>query len=258
MTYKEEEKLAMGATGYLPKPFKTAKLLEKFNGHLLKHVPMAESIVDGMPKFRTRLGFVSEMDQGQPGGKRKIGSIAPCKPTFRRKSKLNSPGPLLCSDASPTPYITSQEDHRTYQHPNMPLTALDPTTALIIIDLQKGIVAMPDRAPRRRGSPPRGSTRGSLPPPPPARRARERGRRARPAARSRRQSRRAPAGLGRSRPRAEPATQDHLVTKRTWGAFTNTGLEDTSKSWGHAGRHRRRSPPALASSPPRVRARTRI
>ena len=28
MTYKEEEKLAMGATGHLPKPFEAADLLE--------------------------------------------------------------------------------------------------------------------------------------------------------------------------------------------------------------------------------------
>lgn len=40
MTYKKEEMLAMGATGYLPKPFEAAKLLETLDGHLLKRLPM--------------------------------------------------------------------------------------------------------------------------------------------------------------------------------------------------------------------------
>ncbi|RBP13883.1 nicotinamidase-related amidase [Roseiarcus fermentans] len=112
----------------------------------------------------------------------------------------------------------------------MPATTLDPRTALIVIDLQKGIVAMAPAA-------------GAVV-----------ARAARLAEAFR--SRRAPVVLvtvagaapGRTEqgfragtlpadwtelvPELNRQPQDHLVTKRTWGAFTNTDLLDRLRGEG--------------------------
>ncbi|WP_133646994.1 isochorismatase family protein [Paraburkholderia flava] len=107
----------------------------------------------------------------------------------------------------------------------MPVTTLDPKTALVVIDLQKGIVAMPVVHPidgvvsraaalvdafRERGLPivlvnvtdvPKGRTEHP-------RRVAE-----------------FPAGFADFIPEMTPQPQDHIVTKRTPGAFTQTDLE---------------------------------
>ena len=114
----------------------------------------------------------------------------------------------------------------------MALTTLDPKTALIVVDLQKGIVAFPlahlpapiiERsraladAFRRKGLPvvlvnvaggAPGRTEqmrhlGDLPP-----------------------------DWADIVPELNPQPSDHQVTKRTWGAFTNTGLEAQLKGLG--------------------------
>ncbi|NYF88710.1 isochorismatase family protein [Tunturiibacter empetritectus] len=114
----------------------------------------------------------------------------------------------------------------------MAVTSLDPITALVVIDLQKGIVAMPTAHPtgeivkrasvlanvfRRRklpvvlvnvsaGAPGRTEQ---------APRVRE-----------------FPAGWTDLVPELNQQPEDHLVTKRTWGAFTGTGLEEYLKKKG--------------------------
>lgn len=112
----------------------------------------------------------------------------------------------------------------------MPVTTVDPKTALIVIDLQQGIVSVPLAHPaadivtrastltqafRRHqlpvilvnvdGAP---SGRAEVP-----RMAAER-----------------PAGWADLVPQLNRQPQDHLVTKRSWGAFTNTRLEEFLKS----------------------------
>lgn len=114
----------------------------------------------------------------------------------------------------------------------MSVTSLDPRTALIIIDLQKGIAALPAVDPiqavtekasvlasafRKRGLPvvlvnvagrPNGRTEqspGSMPFPP---------------------------DWTELLPQLGQQPQDHLVTKHTWGAFAGTGLESWLKSAG--------------------------
>lgn len=108
----------------------------------------------------------------------------------------------------------------------MTLTTLDPNTALIIIDLQKGIIAHPAAHPigdvvrnaadlagafRGRGLPvvlvnvagtAPGRTTEALSPGP------------------------RPTDWADLIPELNQHTHDHLVTKRTWGAFTNTDLGD--------------------------------
>ncbi|NYF53123.1 cysteine hydrolase [Tunturiibacter gelidoferens] len=114
----------------------------------------------------------------------------------------------------------------------MAITAVDPKTALVIIDLQNGIVAMPTAHPvggvvkhaslladafRRHdlpvvlvnvsaGAPGRTEQ---------APRVRE-----------------FPAGWTDLVPELNQQPRDHTVTKRTWGAFTNTGLEEHLKKLG--------------------------
>ena len=114
----------------------------------------------------------------------------------------------------------------------MPVTTLDPKTALIVIDLQNGIVALPTVHPagevvkyasaladafRRHGLPvvlvsvagaPSGRTE-----------------RARSVAQL-------PAGWADLVPALNQQPEDHAVTKRQWGAFTNTGLEEYLENLG--------------------------
>ena len=114
----------------------------------------------------------------------------------------------------------------------MPVTTLDPKTALIIVDLQKGIVGMPTahptaaivqnsailaRAFRSRNLPvvlvnvDAGAPGRTETPP---------------------RVRDFPAGWTDIVPELNQHPTDHIVTKRTWGAFTNTGLEQHLKSLG--------------------------
>jgi nicotinamidase-related amidase len=107
----------------------------------------------------------------------------------------------------------------------LPVTTLDPKTALVVIDLQKGIVSMPTVHPandvvkhareladafRRHGLPVvLVNVAGGAP-----------GR-----AEQTRSIRDFPAGWTDLVPELNQQPTDHTVTKRTWGAFTNTGLE---------------------------------
>jgi nicotinamidase-related amidase len=111
----------------------------------------------------------------------------------------------------------------------MPVTTLDPKTALIVIDLQKGIVGLPAAHPmgevvknaceladafRRSGLPVvLVNVEGGAP-----------GR-----AEQTRSTRDFPAGWTDLVPELNQQPSDHRVTKRTWGAFTNTGLEKQLK-----------------------------
>ena len=114
----------------------------------------------------------------------------------------------------------------------MPVTALDPKTALIVVDLQKGIFGMLQplqaepivqnasaltKAFRSRGLPVvlvtvAGGAPGRTETPP---RARE-----------------FPAGWMDLIPELDRQPSDHLVVKRTWGAFVNTGLADHLRGLG--------------------------
>ena len=107
----------------------------------------------------------------------------------------------------------------------MALTALDPKTALIVIDLQMGIVSLPTAHPmhevtkhasalaeafRRRGLPVvLVNVDGGAP------------------GRTEQTRRMAdfPAGWTELVPELNRQADDHIVTKRTWGAFTNTDLD---------------------------------
>lgn len=114
----------------------------------------------------------------------------------------------------------------------MAISALDPKTALILIDLQKGIVAYPTAHPigevvehaaaladtfRRLGLPvvlvnATGAAPGRT------EQARLRGE--------------FPAGWADLVAELNQQPEDHTVTKRTWGAFTNTGLNEHLKKLG--------------------------
>ena len=114
----------------------------------------------------------------------------------------------------------------------MSLTTLDPITALIVIDLQKGIVALPTVHPvaevidhaaalaaafRRHQLPVvlvnvAGGAPGRIEQPHPT------GQR--------------PPDWAELAPELNRQPTDHTVTKRTWGAFTNTGLEAWLKGLG--------------------------
>jgi nicotinamidase-related amidase len=114
----------------------------------------------------------------------------------------------------------------------MPVTTLDPKTALVVIDLQKGIVGLPTVHPtnevvkrareladafRRQGLPVvLVNVDGGAP-----------GR-----AEQTRSMRDFPAGWTDLVPELNQQPKDHTVTKRTWGAFTNTGLEKHLKDLG--------------------------
>lgn len=114
----------------------------------------------------------------------------------------------------------------------MPLTTLDQKTALIAIDLQNGIVALAAAQPvagiiehastladafRRHGLPVvlvnvAGGAQGRTDRP--------------------RQGGEFPPGWTDIVPELGPKAGDHLITKRTWGAFTDTGLEELLKKLG--------------------------
>ena len=114
----------------------------------------------------------------------------------------------------------------------MPITALDPNTALIVIDLQKGIVSHPTVHPiaevirhtaalaeafRRHRLPVvlvnvTGGASGRTDEPP--------------------RQRDFPAGWTDFVPELNRQPGDHTVTKKTWGAFTNTDLEEYLKAQG--------------------------
>ncbi len=114
----------------------------------------------------------------------------------------------------------------------MPVTTLDPKTALVIIDLQKGIVGLPAAHPtsevvkhaaeladafrRHRLPVVLVNVEGGAP-----------GR-----AEQTRSIRDLPAGWTDLVPELNQQPADHRVTKRTWGAFTNTGLEKHLKDLG--------------------------
>lgn len=111
----------------------------------------------------------------------------------------------------------------------MTLTTLDPKTALIVVDLQKGIVSYPTVHPvvdvvkhasaladafRRHRMPVVLVNVGGTPS--------GRTEQARPGGER-------PAGWADLVPELGQQPEDHTVTKRTWGAFTNTDLEDYLK-----------------------------
>jgi nicotinamidase-related amidase len=107
----------------------------------------------------------------------------------------------------------------------MPVTPLDPKTALVVIDLQRGIVALPSAHPmdgvvkrvsalagafRKHGLPVVLVNVAGVAP----------GRTEQP-----RKHREFPPGWIDLIPELNRQPQDHVVTKRTPGAFTNTGLD---------------------------------
>ncbi len=114
----------------------------------------------------------------------------------------------------------------------MAVTTLDPKTALIVIDLQKGIVTLPTVHPtsevvkhasqladafRRHGLPVvlvnvDGGAPGRTDQAP--------------------RMRDFPAGWTDLVPELNQQPEDHTVTKRTWGAFTRTGLDEHLKKLG--------------------------
>jgi nicotinamidase-related amidase len=114
----------------------------------------------------------------------------------------------------------------------MTVTTLDPKTALVVIDLQKGIVGLPTAHPiepvveravalvsafRRHGLPiVLVNVAGGAP---------GRTEQSRPAGQF-------PADWADLIPELDQQPQDHLVTKRTWGAFTGTDLEQHLKALG--------------------------
>ena len=115
----------------------------------------------------------------------------------------------------------------------MALTTLDPHTALVLVDLQNGVLGVPT-GPYAAAEVLARSVRAGrrLPRPRPARRAgpghrRPRRRRRRPRPHRRRRAPGGPpAGLGRPRRRPHrPDPGDIVVTKRNWGAFYGTDLD---------------------------------
>jgi nicotinamidase-related amidase len=114
----------------------------------------------------------------------------------------------------------------------MAITTIDPTTALILIDLQKGIMAYPTAHPigkvvkhsaaladafRRHGLPVVLVNATGVAP----------GR-----TEQARQHGEFPAGWADLVPELNQQPEDHTVTKRTWGAFTNTDLDEHLKKLG--------------------------
>ena len=114
----------------------------------------------------------------------------------------------------------------------MTVTALDPKTALIVVDLQKGVVSLPSAHPmdgvvKRVGALAEAFRGHGLPVVlvnvaggPPGRTERPRG------------HREIPAGWTDFIPELNRQSQDHVVTKHTPGAFTNTDLETHLRALG--------------------------
>jgi nicotinamidase-related amidase len=114
----------------------------------------------------------------------------------------------------------------------MALTTLDPKTALIVIDLQKGIVALPtvhpiDAVVQQAGALADAFRHHGLPvvlvnvaggAPGRTEQSRNRGE--------------LPADWADLVPELNQQTDDHTVTKRTWGAFTGTDLDEYLKKLG--------------------------
>ena len=114
----------------------------------------------------------------------------------------------------------------------MPLTILDPQTALIVVDLQKGLLDIPSLHPmagvidyscqlieafRKQKLPVvLVNVAGTAP-----------GRTEEP-----RRHRELPADFSELIPKLNPQPGDILITKRTWGAFANTGLKAQLKAKG--------------------------
>jgi len=115
----------------------------------------------------------------------------------------------------------------------MAITTLDKNTALIIIDLQKGILALP-------GLPPLDGVLSHSRALADAFRARElpvvlvnvAGAAPGRNEQAPRNMSGLPADWAELVPEVNQQPQDHVVTKRTWGAFTGTGLEQHLKSLG--------------------------
>jgi nicotinamidase-related amidase len=114
----------------------------------------------------------------------------------------------------------------------MAITTLDPKTALIVIDLQKGIVGLPtvhpaDEIVKRAGELAAAFRRHGLPVVLVNVDAGAPGRTEQP-----RPAGQFPAGWTDLVPELNQQPEDHTVTKQTWGAFTNTGLEEYLKHLG--------------------------
>ncbi len=114
----------------------------------------------------------------------------------------------------------------------MPLTTLDTQSALLVIDLQNGIVALPTAHPvgklvERAGKLADGFRRSGLPVVLVTVDGAPTGRTERPS-----NVANMPPGWTELIPELNRQPGDHMVTKRTWGAFTNTGLEEHLKGLG--------------------------
>jgi nicotinamidase-related amidase len=112
------------------------------------------------------------------------------------------------------------------------ISILDPKVALIVIDLQKGIVSLPldhpiDEVIERAGALADAFRRHGLPVVLVNVDAGAPGRTEQPPNRTA-----FPAGWTELIPELNRQASDHTVTKRTWGAFTNTDLEDYLKQRG--------------------------
>ncbi len=115
----------------------------------------------------------------------------------------------------------------------MPVTKLDPKTALLVIDLQKGIVSLPTAHAARQGREARPADDRRVSQPSSADRARERRRRRAVAGRNRLTKwGRCPPDWAELVPELSRQPEDHTVTKQTWGAFTNTDLDQYLKKSG--------------------------
>lgn len=114
----------------------------------------------------------------------------------------------------------------------MPITRLDPKTALILIDLQKGIVALPTITPAtevvQHASALAAAFRHNHLPVVLVNAV------GRPSGRTEevRANWKFPDGWAELVPELNQQPDDLTVTKRTWGAFTNTGLEEFLKKLG--------------------------
>jgi nicotinamidase-related amidase len=110
----------------------------------------------------------------------------------------------------------------------MPLTTIDPKTALVLIDLQRGIVAQPTAHPtseiiKRARDLSDGFRRNHLPVVLVNVTAGAAGRTEQP------RRGESPAGWSDLVPELDQQPEDHCVTKKTWGAFFNTDLEQYLK-----------------------------